>query len=251
MSAEYLGDSVKLKMRPQTIKKQSRERLYQYTLLIVLIVFIVFATGLIAYLSVMNNQIQALIDKTKDIKEEHELKSHLKILVNKHVGSVGLDIRDLTIDLIMQDIQKNIYTKIKDYGDFFMFDKAARFISAKFLCQKIGGHLVEFNETDSVNTQKFLSTLKKEFVSTSFWIGLTAKDNDGKFKWLKAGTNFSESSQAMRLWSNGSPTNVDSKPCVVTDHLNTSEEKVYITNVECNDMWDPDYHSHVICQKLQ
>ena len=244
MSAEYLGDSVKLKMESLRMKKQSRERMYQYILLIV----IVFSIALIACPSIINSQIRDA--KTKCLKEEQDSKTHLQSLVNKHVGSVGLDIRDLTIDLIMQDIQKNIYTKIKDYGDFFMFDKAARFISAKFLCQKIGGHLVEFNETDSVNTQKFLSTLKKEFVSTSFWIGLTAKDNDGKFKWLKAGTNFSETSQAQNLWSNGSPTNVESKPCVATDHLNSSEEKVTITNVECNDMWDPDYQSHVICQKL-
>ena len=249
MSAEYLGDSVKFKMRSQTVKKQSREKLYQYILLIVLIVFVVFSIALIACLCVINSQIREILDKTKSLKGENDFKSDIRRLVNKHVGTVGLDIRDMTTDYVLGNIQENIYTNI-EYGQFFKFDKSASFLSAKYLCREIGGFLIEFNETYP-NTEDFLLTLKREFSTTSFWIGLTAKDNDGQFKWMKAGTNYSRTPQAMSLWSNREPTDVDSKPCVVIDHLNSSKEKVTITNVHCDEEWGDGYQSHVICQKLK
>ena len=85
MSAEYLGDSVKLKTESPTFKSQSREKLYQYILLIVLIVFVVFSIALIACLCVINSQIREILDKTKSLKGENDLKSDIRRLVNNEI----------------------------------------------------------------------------------------------------------------------------------------------------------------------
>ena len=140
-----------------------------------------------------------------------------KQLVNDHLGANQYSwrpkekdtiskVRDHFIDYIHHDI----YKKLGDYGYFFQFKNEMKFQEGKEACEKINGHIVEFDET-ATNAQDFLIALSRQYWDP-FWIGLTDEESKGSYKWLKQGTYYSKMPSAMAIWARGSPTNVGSIP---------------------------------------
>lgn len=137
-------------------------------------------------------------------------------------------------------ISDDIYTKVSDYGYFFKFEYGMSFHEGKESCQKINGHVFEFDETDK-NVQDIFGKLNKQFNTTfGFWIGLTDEENEGSFKWSKGGIHYSKMPHAMALWTRGEPNNLPSENCVEAEEINGN---VTLNDVQC------DKKLYVICKK--
>ena len=266
MAAEYMGSSLNLRLDFESVKKSFVEKISSNKFQIFRKAFLIFGTLL--WLIVISVQLENLREENNNTKKENEVKvetvkeeltqklndtrakfevqqksihTKSKKLVNSYFSS-GNDISKVK-EYFLEYIRDDIYAKVGDYGYFFAFDKAMNYERGKKSCQKIRGHIVEFDETDP-NIQEFFKALEKQFGSQAgFFVGLTDTETEGSFKWEKSGTYYSKMPQAMSLWSRGEPNNIGlNEHCAVVRPLD-NQNKRSLNDVRCT------IDHFVICQK--
>ena len=266
MAAEYMGSSLNLKLDFESAKKSFVGKISSNKFQIFGKALLIF--GGLLWLIVISVQLENLRGENQSIKKENEVKlenvieelnqklndtkakfeaqqksihTKSKKLVNSYFSS-GNDISKVK-EYFLEYIRDDIYAKVGDYGYFFTFEKAMNYEKGKKSCDKIRGHIVEFDETDP-NIQEFFKALEKQFgLQAGFYVGLTDTETEGSFKWEKSGTYYSKMPQAMSLWKRGEPNNIGlNEHCVVVTPLN-NQNKRSLNDIRCT------IDHFVICQK--
>ena len=231
MAAEFCNESVKLKINPTSTKNGKLSKyIFPFGGALIFCALI----GMFAWLIVIQVNVQNLQDLNKIQSDTiqilntlvlksnaREMKIHEKSkqLVNGHLSKswFSSDVDDSLTkirDDFLRYISDDIYTKVSNHGYFFRFEHKMTFHEGKERCQKINGHVLEFDETDK-NVHDIFSELIAQFdPNFGFWIGLTDEENEGSFKWSKSGIHYSKMPHAMALWTRGEPNNLPSENCV-------------------------------------
>ena len=176
--------------------------------------------------------------------KEHANHERSKQLVSGHLteelstGS-GDSLNKIRNDLL-EFFSDEIYVKVGNYGYFFKFKHWMTFQEGKNRCELINGHIVEFDES-KLDAQDFLISLRKEFDTTNYWIGLNYDKVEGSFKWLMGQDYFSKRENAMKLWSKDEPSQDESKQCVETRYA--TGRKIALHSCRCTTT------AYVICQR--
>ena len=192
------------------------------------------------------------LSKFKSGYKEKQEKIHFssKTIVHNHFNprhgkDVTDDLNQLRTDFFLH-LSTNIYEKIDDHGYFFKLKSGMNYTNAKDACSKLGGHIVQFDETEE-NVQEFFKSLHSHFHyhgALSFFVGLTDEETEGSFKWERSGLYYSKMPNAMSLWSRGEPNNVGSEHCVIGKYSSLD----YYSSLRLYDVKCSEKHT-IICEK--
>ena len=278
MAVEYSGGTVKLSLDFQSAKNIIKEKLSKIICGIVLAGLII---ATISWLIIISSELSRLKDENqtlrsdfKSLQTEHQnLKSKWQDLQNNsrseqevkqkltrklfYLSTVysGEDL-EYNLSKVSNDFTKYIkneaYKRIGKYGHFYKLppkqfsNQEWTFQEGKTACEKINGHILEFDETDP-NIQDFFKAIVSEFgmfYSTVSWIGLTDIKQEGSFKWLRPyskGQYHSKTPYSMAIWHRGEPNNLGTENCVQL--IKFQSKKYEIWDVKCTKT------APIICQR--
>ena len=183
---------------------------------------------------ITQERINTLVKKLKDYREDiYKLKGNLNETSTQLLNTSS------TLDHVLTDFDELIelvgqYRKISDFGHFYRLPKLMNYHDGQTACEKVHGHILEFDERFS-NYKDKLRALRQEYGKHKFYVGLTDIEEENVWKWTSSGRILS---LANNPWDDGEPNNLNSEDCALVQGVN-----LFLVDVKCS------VRSYIICEK--